>query len=690
MALNYNATLGNRMHNEFRIGITRFPSSRANEHTEDLTTQFGFTGAVAQLHPELLDPEFLVGSPTFFFESAGYPGVGGAGVNTTKLNTFYVADNFLLDVGKHSLKFGGEYRAWSSDRLQGSAMGNMSFGRRGGQGGFTTQFPTAASWNNTGNSVADTLLGWTRRTGNGLPTGEDFTAPYWGVYFQDDWRVTSRLTINMGIRWELYMQPRPNNLDPTQNLGKPIFEGFPIDDTSDIIPLFRFKEWILPTGTGDCGCIMDKKNFAPRFGIAYRLTNNTVIRTGIGHYYSENGVAQLESTRWRGGGEGGGGPAATGLGTVSNFTTTEVMLSDGFPSFQLGVADLTTYTAGGVQRAPDFKPTISSTQWFLDIQHQLPGDILLTLGYNGQAQSHMPWWLRNAAAPLGPGLTSQFARRRTPSAADSNTVRRLNGISFNDNITNANYNAFTAKIEKRFSDGFSFTNSFTWSKLLDIGIGSINERGEGIVGGGQPQSPHVNNHHLNYGLSGLSRKFANATSILYELPAGPGKGRFQSGPASWILGGWQLGTILTFQSGPWMSTMLSPNIQQSGGTYRGDLVGEMNLPRGQRDSTLWWNRFAVAPSAPGTYGNIGRGMLELAGFKNFDFVLSKNFPMPFEGHRMQFRFEAFNFTNTPHLGPPDSFPGNPNSRADARLASSVRIVRADQPRIIQFALKYVF
>ena len=283
------------------------------------------------------------------------------------------------------------------------------------------------------------------------------------------------------------------------------------------------------------------------------------------------------------------------------------------------------------------------------------------------------------------------ANRRILGPSETNTVRQLNSFSLTgDNMLNSNYNAFTFKTEKRFSDGLSFTSSFTWSKGIDYGISSLNERGEGIVGGGNPLTPYQKDLFRNRGASGLGRDFVYNLAVLYELPAGPGRGRFESGPASWVLGGWQLGTFLSLQTGPWATTIFTPN-RTNCCTYRGILTGNPNLPESQRDSMTWWNNGAIEAGPPGEHGNVGRGVLELPGYKNVDFLLSKYFQMPWEGHRLQFRFEAFNLTNTPHLGGlGNRGGGNAVFGINAAESRSVQLTRADLPRIIQFALKYNF
>ena len=133
---------------------------------------------------------------------------------------------------------------------------------------------------------------------------------------------------------------------------------------------------------------------------------------------------------------------------------------------------------------------------------------------------------------------------------------------------------------------------------------------------------------------------------------------------------------------------MTPNLQNAGYSYRGIQVGEPNLPESERDSTLWWNRSAFVAGTPGEWGNAGRGLVELPGFKNVALLLSKYFQLPWEGHRLQFRFEAFNLTNTPHLGTPGNAFGIFSINATSTAAA--RIFTADSPRIIQFALKYKF
>ncbi len=701
-ALNYNATITSTIHNEFRGGFSKFNAARTDDWGVlgiDKNEEFGILGSASDQHPErAADPLSQTGLSWFIL--TGYEDLGGAsggGTLSGVLDTLTYADNLLWDVGQHSLKFGAEYRRWDNSRSQ------LFIGNKGQfhfDGRYTVQFPNdSTSRRDTGNAVAQAMLGWVNNAPNQLPGGEDMHIPYWGFYVQDDWRVTPKLTVNLGLRYELFMQPRVNLGGAGLQQAQQVWdgdEGMPEEGPLDL----RFREWRFPTSSSDCACELDKNDWAPRIGIAYRIKANTVIRSGAGLYFSENATAGIESNRYQ-----SGGPLNLNNNVNANnfveadvYTVPVTTVEQGFALYDIDEnppLDLFA-NCGGTCRAnpvvPVFKKTINTYQWFLDVQHQLPWDILMTVGYNGVSAHNIPWWQRNFAVDGLPGEipAGSISRLRiSQDPADTNSIRRLSGyVVTGDNILNSNYNAFTFKTEKRFSGGLSFTSSFTWSKGMDYGLSSINERTENLVGGGAPHSPYQRDLHHNYATAGLSRDFAYNLSFLYELPAGSGKGRFESGPASWVLGGWQLGAIMQLQTGPFGTVVIRPNRAFVGGLYRGDLIGNPNFPESQRDSTAWWNKAAIGVGELGRRGTAGRAIMELPGWKNMDLLLSKYFELPWEGHRIQFRFEAYNVTNTAHLGNP----GNSNGvgQVIASSGNGDRIFRADAPRIIQFALKYSF
>jgi len=236
---------------------------------------------------------------------------------------------------------------------------------------------------------------------------------------------------------------------------------------------------------------------------------------------------------------------------------------------------------------------------------------------------------------------------------------------------NANYNALVAKVEKRFSKGLAFISSYTLSHTIDGVDESLDENLSG----------RANEYNLRpeRGNASLDRRHNFITSFTYELPLGRGKplGSSWGGAVDAVLGGWQMGGVLALRTGYPFDISYPGDPQNSGTRNRGDRIasGKIDSPSIDR----WFDQFAFVQSAPGIYGNAGRNLLYGPGLRNFDFILSKRFRMFREGHFLQFRFESFNFTNTPHFDQP---------AAGLRAPDTATIRSADEPRRIQFGLKY--
>ena len=665
IAFNYNATISPNMLNELRFGFSRMPSAFDLADTAAPSNQsIGLGGTPVPDEP---------GTALFAIsKNRRTPGQGPAPVGppgdtpkTDNLRGYHLSENVLWDRGNHSLKFGFEYRQMRIEREPAGWRRGWGYFR----GDYTAEFPNVASSRAvSGNPEADFLLGWGWGEVIGTPTGEITRTPYYAFYVQDDWRITPKLTLNLGLRYELFDGPYyPGGAQGQPQIARLNWTGDITNETEAQLPI-EFTGYDFPKDGGDCGCERDINNFAPRIGFAYRVTNSTVIRAGGGLYYGEADSAGFEAGRFQEGPPNaiieqfnGGSRVAPGyiLGTTG--------LSSVIP------ADPTVLPGGTIVRVnPKFLPQMYTGQWFLDVQHQLPWNVLLTTGYTGSATSHMSWW-RFISNPLDPDpILTRNRRRRT---RDELSNINLNYVS---NILNANYNAFTFRTEKRFSDGLTFLSSFTYSKIIDFGreIGS-NTEGPGTV------TNFAKDLFRNRSRSSLDRTLNYNLSFLWELPAGPGRGRFESGPASWVLGGWQVGGIMSLLNGTPLTHNYTPDTINTGGRFGGDLVGNPNLPESQRTVDRWFNTdaFAATPE-PGFFGNAGRNLIEAPGWKNFDFTLSKNFYLPFEDQYVQFRFESFNFTNTTHLGRPVLGVGaNP---------SAGLITNAADARTIQFALKYVF
>jgi hypothetical protein len=248
-----------------------------------------------------------------------------------------------------------------------------------------------------------------------------------------------------------------------------------------------------------------------------------------------------------------------------------------------------------------------------------------------------------------------------------------NAVTYAEMAANANFNAFTARGEKRFARGLTFLASYTWSHNIDQNTEALDSGFQSIANNWDLRSERGN--------SNLDHRQVFITSATYELPFGRGRsfGSNWHGIVEALLGGWQIGGIATFRTSFPFEITYPGDSQNTGTTNRGDRItsGIIDNPTIDR----WFDQFAFVQSAPGVYGNNGRNILFGPGTRNLDFSLAKRVSMPWEGHYFQFRFESFNFTNTPKFGQPNG---------GLRAAQTATINQADEPRRIQFGLKYVF
>jgi Carboxypeptidase regulatory-like domain len=645
-AANLNSTFGANKTNEFRFGITHFPTRFDIPYEENLNAQFGIKNAPGDNFADGLDHGYSRMSP------AGYAEIGSRSFwpNINVLDNVSVADAFAWQIDKHTLKFGAEYRRVEIFReAQRFRRGNFTF-----SGVYTSERPNdAASRAATGNGLADFLLGYVGGGTWGRAQGEEIVAPYYAAFAQDDWKLTPSITLNLGVRWETTLGgffPNPDK----QTVGRYILPEFYGNELG--------PEGIqFPKGSSDCGCQADLNNFAPRIGLAWKLNEKTVIRSGFGIYYAQpDGFDSQFSNFFT------GPPRANELTFVVDRINPVARLNVGFPDLPAGtsIPNNSSIDLFAVERV-----TAYSQQWFLDAQRDLPLDIVLTLGYAGSGTRHL-FATRNINAPLTPDLVTPAANRRR-------LRTNFNAINARENSNSASYNSLTIKAERRFMKGFTLLSSFTWSHNIDFG-------GE-LLNNNEPLSPVRDQYDYDAerASSNQDRRYVFVTSYVYELPFGKGKRLFPSGPAGWLLGGWQMGGILTFVAGRPLDHTLNVDRQNNGGRVRGNYVRDPNLPDGERAIDRWFDTGFVEPTSAtvATIGNAGRNLIIGPGRKNFDFLLSRSFVLPWEGHTLQFRFESFNFTNTANFG-------NPNT--DVGSVNAGRIITAEDPRRIQFALKYQF
>ncbi len=628
------------MFNDLRFGYSQFDTAFDIQFTENLNPKYGIKNAPGDKFNDGLDHGWTRFTPSGFTEI----GARSFWPNINNLDNWMVSDSLLWQKGRHTLKFGGEYRNLGVYR-------DASRFRRGQvtlTGQYTAQQPNnGTSRGATGNGMADMLLGWVTGGSYGNNQGEDLFAPYYGLFVQDDWKINSRLTINLGLRYETFFVGTFPNVEK-QTVSRYLTAPYNVASLSQ-------ESIVFPTSSSDCGCTNDLNNFAPRIGLAWSVTPQTVIRAGGGFFYGEPNSLSTEGASFR-----AGAPKHAEIAIQNNFETTTFFMKNGFPDFN------TSTIQRGVQvyAFPDRRDNLVASQWFFDMQRTLPFDTLVTLGYAGSKGT-------NLGAQLNINLPS------TPSAtvaANQRLVRpQFSNVTWHDNMLHSSYHALTAKAEKRFSKGLTYLAAFTWSRNMDQGNEDL------FDGGGGAQTPYELSRER--ARSNLDRTFGFITSVVYELPFGKGRSYLTSGPASWILGGWQVGGIASFYSGFMIAHTVNVNNENLGGTVRGDFVRTPNLPVDERTIDRWFDTTFAVASAPGVPSNAGRNLIETPGRKNLDLMVARNFAMPWERHELQFRFESFNFTNTPNFGRPATGVGTPTVG---------RITTAEDPRRIQFALKYVF
>jgi len=458
-------------------------------------------------------------------------------------------------------------------------------------------------------------------------------------------RLRQRLTVTAGLRYS-YVQAMGEAR--TAYSGLDYFTGnYLLAVTNPVTgagPNLR-ERWVDP----------DWNNFAPRLGIAYRINTKTSIRAGAGIFYSFTDYPQYfadPAGNWPFG-------FSDTVGPLNDFFVDASMTNPfaGSPGAQI---PLSPEGQGGYSINPRMK-TPYSTQWNLSVQRELPWNVLFDASYAGSNSVKLLQSRTENRAIPGPGPVQ--ARRPNP---------KYNQLTWDDNGPPSNYNGLSLKLQKRFSEGFSFLTSYTWSHTLDI---YSTERG-GTAGG--PQDPL--NWRSDYATSSADAKHAFLLSSVYDLPFGRGKRYLSTGVASYILGNWEWSNILGLYSGQPVAVVLgfdNASLGSAGG-QRPDLVGNPILDNPTR--LRWFNTSAFARPAPLKFGNAGRNLFRGPGLKNYDTALMKNFPLH-EQKTLQFRAEFFNAFNLVNFGAPNAT----FSSQDFGVILSARPSRS-----IQFSLKLSF
>jgi hypothetical protein len=473
--------------------------------------------------------------------------------------------------------------------------------------------------------------------------------------------------VNYGLRWEDAM-PFHDKFNNFANVDfrwdNSIFPTFVRAGSGDPLrgnPPFPLPAGIPLVGDGRFGNTTTRnntKNFGPRLGIAYMLNPKTVIRTGAGIYYV-NEVASSSAFEVARNAPFSIRRSETANTIQPNLNWNQIFTTPGVPSFIL----VNQYN----------EPASYVPQWSFGVQREVTQNMSLEVNYVGSSGVHLKRFMTYNTAPPGPGAVNP----RRPFPIFNGTFQVTAAAA------HSSYDALQVRLQQRFSHGFTLLTSFSYGKSIDNGSG-IRQQGNDL---GTPSDDY--NLRSIRGLSSFDFRRRLTTSLLYELPIGRGKavlggiGR----TADVIIGGWQLGTILTLQDGfPLTATCGSGNVQNGGDTCLADATGiNPNLSQGDQDPAHWFNLAAFVNRLPGgvqyRYGNSGRSTIIGPGIIDWDFSLAKNFKLT-DRHGLEFRTEFFNIPNHPMFGLPGTSPGTSNY--------GVISTTAVDSRQLQFGLKYSF
>ena len=500
----------------------------------------------------------------------------------------------------------------------------------------------------TGSGFADFLLG--------LPASSSKTSLLYGPpvlsytelggFAQDTWRITPRLTLTSGLRYDLFTNPverenRQSDFVP----GPGGFVGMANGGSSVALAgQAGVSTGILRT---------QSKNFSPRVGVAYRLGEKTVVRGAYGLFYFDE--------------QGTGGSARLFL-NYPDITTQSANCSSTAPCLNTSAGIPNKSSASVLPQVtymPIDNPTSHIQQWNLTVERQLAGGLVVRGSYVGSHGDDLNIALNPDVAYPGPGAV---APRQPYSAYASISGWEPIGIS--------NYNALQLSAEKRLESGLYFLAAYTYSRSLDNGPGGNSSSSESRSNVQNPRDVSA-----EYGLSDFNYSQRFTDSTIYQLPFGRGR-RFLSHDGALtdsLLGGWEATGILTLQSGPPFSVSMATSVANTGTFTRPNRLCNGNLSGSQRTLRRWYDTSCFVSPPPYAFGNTGRNILIGPNLKTLDFSLDKNFQIE-KGLGMQFRVESFNLLNHPNFG----IPGNSIGSATEATVTSV-ITNA---REIQFAARF--
>ena len=656
--------------NQSAVNDLRFGFNRMHVDLLGLQSNTGFTHRDLGLDLRVVGDgnrtltEFEEGLPSI--NITGFSGIGSGNVQFNTKDVFEVSDSVSITRGSHNFKFGGQYR-WNRVDFAGS---NLPRGRLS----FTEDIAGIP------NGMAAFLLGipLDANSAEGAPPGFIRQNKY-GFFWLDDWKVNPKLTINYGVRYDLFDN---------------------VTDAKGRIRSLSFEDSIVQTVNGstvpvlvpDPGVVADlydinKRQIMPRLGIAYRFTDKTVLRLGAGQFFNAQQTNNFSILNLN--------PPFSGSTVFQNDRNAPTAtIQNPFAGSPVGGGPAALLMLGYLRADDGNRSHYLNNdiwQWSAEVERSIGSDMVAGIAYVGSAASNLEMGLGNSNNP-DPGPGPVQGRRPIQFYVDSRdvstllplgTVRRL------ESWTNTNFHALQTRFEKRYSKGLLFNASFNYQKAMAIGYGA--NEGAGFTAN-YVQNPR--NRLADYGRSAIDQRLRFVLSHIWEIPWM----RNASGLKGTLLGGWSVNGIIQLTSG------LPVTVTQNGDSHntgpgsqqRPHVVPGQPVERVMEGRSIdrWFNTSAFVRSkfegstadglyVPGTmgYGNAGTALFDAPALKTWDFALFKDFQIN-ENHKVQFRWEAFNFTNSPQFNGPSRALG----AADfGRIGST-----AVNNREMQFALKYMF
>ncbi len=632
-ALAYTHTFSPTVVNELRLGFNR-------KHYRDNVPAYGQNFPSTALQVPGVPNNSTINGLTLF-QLSPYRRLGEPGYTPTFSTSqeFQLGDTLNIVRGRHTIKTGAQFRRSQFNLFQvGQPRGRMNF-----SGQFTQDNPASSLV--SGNGLADMLLGLPNFSVISTLTYMGNRQHVYGGFIQDDFKVSSALTLNLGLRYD-YTGPAFESHDRQSNFDY---------STGQIVVANR-------NGQSRGLVNADKLDFAPRLGFAYSpfADHKTVLRGGFYRAYNYQEIRTGDPLQL-----GYNLPFFFEPSFVSDGITPVLTLNGpnaGFPSLDISQAKLAGVTSNDARlHAPVFDG------WNFNLERELPGQAAVEIAYVGSKGTHLQVLVDHNQDPT-PGPGDVQSRRPYPQYGVFTAI---------ENHGNSTFHSFQVKVTKRTSHGLSLLSAFTYGK-------SINDQPEICCSSPWPQNSY--NLAAEKGLSDFDERRRWVTSFLYELPVGHGK-RYLSNSRylDLALGGWNVNGILTFRSGFPFSPLMGydPSNTGSVGMVRTNVIGSGNLPPSKRTPDLWFDITQFPVPSCLCFGNAGKNILDGPGERTADLSLQKTFSLT-ERYRLDFYAQFFSAFNHVVLAQPDNF------ITDGLGSAGVITSTVLPQRQVQFGLKLSF